>query len=149
MWIRFLSATCRPQKIFAAPFTACLRANCRRAGSTGYGSRRRRTISLSMRGRRRVAKSRSEEAHAGATIQTIRTVAVNRSGADGGVAAKGLEQCSTQQIYAELLARFDGDPTRDGLLKTPERMEKAMKFLTRGYGEDPLAILRTALFDVD
>ena len=96
-----------------------------------------------------MAKSRSGEAHAGATIQTIRTVAVNRSGADGGVAAKGLEQCSTQQIYAELLARFDGDPTRDGLLKTPERMEKAMTFLTQGYRQDPQEILRSALFDVD
>jgi GTP cyclohydrolase I len=96
-----------------------------------------------------VAKSRSGEAHAGATVQTIHTVAVNRHGADDGVDAKGLEQYSTQQIYAELLARFDGDPTRDGLLKTPERMEKAMTFLTQGYRQDPQEILRSALFDVD
>jgi GTP cyclohydrolase I len=60
-----------------------------------------------------------------------------------------LAEYTTQQLYAELLARFDGDPSRDGLLKTPERIEKSMNFLTRGYGEDPLAILQTALFDVD
>jgi GTP cyclohydrolase IA len=96
-----------------------------------------------------VAKSRREGAHAGATIQTIHTVAVKRPAADDGAAAKGLEQYSTQQLYAELLARFDGDPTRDGLLKTPERMEKAMTFLTQGYRQHPQDILRSALFDVD
>ena len=56
---------------------------------------------------------------------------------------------TTQELYGELLARFDGDPTRDGLLKTPERMEKAMTFLTQGYRQDPQEILRAALFDVD
>ena len=61
----------------------------------------------------------------------------------------GLENVSTQDIYREILRRFDGDPTRDGLEKTPERMEKALAFLTKGYSEDPTAILRDALFDVD
>ncbi|AXC14870.1 GTP cyclohydrolase I [Acidisarcina polymorpha] len=61
----------------------------------------------------------------------------------------GISEFSTQEIYAELLQRFDGDPTRDGLLKTPERVEKAMTFLTKGYQEDPTKILRGALFDVD
>jgi GTP cyclohydrolase IA len=62
---------------------------------------------------------------------------------------EGIAQYSTQEIYAELLQRLDEDPTRDGLLKTPERMEKAMAFLTKGYREDPTGILRDALFDVD
>jgi GTP cyclohydrolase I len=61
----------------------------------------------------------------------------------------GLENVSTQDIYREILRRFDEDPTRDGLEKTPERMEKALTFLTKGYSEDPTAILRDALFDVD
>lgn len=61
----------------------------------------------------------------------------------------GLEHVSTQDIYRELLRRFDADPTRDGLTRTPERMEKAMEFLTKGYGEDPTRILRGAMFDVD
>lgn len=61
----------------------------------------------------------------------------------------GLEHVSTQNIYRELLRRFDSDPTRDGLARTPERVEKAMEFLTKGYGEDPTRILRGAMFDVD
>lgn len=61
----------------------------------------------------------------------------------------GLEHVSTQDMYREILRRFDEDPTRDGLMRTPERMEKSMEFLTKGYGEDPTAILRGAMFDVD
>ena len=60
-----------------------------------------------------------------------------------------LEQVSTQDIYREILRRFDEDPTRDGLLRTPERVEKSMAFLTKGYREDATSILRGALFDVD
>lgn len=96
-----------------------------------------------------MAKERRAEAHAGATIQPIHNVAVNRAESNHDGAASGLERYTTQQIYGELLQRFDEDPTRDGLLKTPERVEKAMKFLTQGYHEDPQKILRAALFDVD
>lgn len=38
------------------------------------------------------------------------------------------------------------DPDREGLKDTPVRMAKAMQFLTKGYEEDPAAILRSALF---
>jgi GTP cyclohydrolase I len=61
----------------------------------------------------------------------------------------GLEGISTEEIYREILRRFDEDPSRDGLLRTPERVEKAMKFLTQGYRQAPSAILQGALFDVD
>jgi GTP cyclohydrolase I len=61
----------------------------------------------------------------------------------------GIGGYSTQEIYAELLLRFDGDPNRDGLLKTPERVEEAMTYLTKGYHQDPTKILHDALFDVD
>ena len=60
-----------------------------------------------------------------------------------------LNHVSTQELYRELLSRFHEDPTRDGLLDTPRRMEKAMAHLTKGYTEDPAKILRGALFDVD
>ena len=40
---------------------------------------------------------------------------------------------TTQELYRELLVRIGEDPTRDGLVDTPERMEKSMAFLTRGY----------------
>src|ERR1700738_1669610 len=56
---------------------------------------------------------------------------------------------TTQELYRELLIRIGEDPTRDGLVRTPERMEKSMAFLTRGYAMDVNAVLHDALFDVD
>ena len=56
---------------------------------------------------------------------------------------------ATQQIYAELLTRMGEDPTRDGLLRTPKRMEKSMAFLTQGYEQTVEEVLHGALFDVD
>jgi len=38
---------------------------------------------------------------------------------------------TTQELYRELLSRLVDDPARDGLAETPERVEKAMAFLTR------------------
>jgi len=48
--------------------------------------------------------------------------------------------------YSLILEKIGEDPTREGLLKTPERAAKAMQFLTKGYNEDPEAILRSAMF---
>jgi GTP cyclohydrolase IA len=56
---------------------------------------------------------------------------------------------TTQELYREILLRVGEDPTRDGLVDTPERMEKSMAFLTRGYTMDVNAVLHEALFDVD
>jgi GTP cyclohydrolase I len=56
---------------------------------------------------------------------------------------------STQELYRELLVRIGEDPTRDGLVDTPERMEKSMAFLTRGYAMDVNTVLHEALFDVN
>jgi GTP cyclohydrolase I len=47
-----------------------------------------------------------------------------------------------------MLVRLDEDPEREGLLRTPERVHKAFEFLTRGYNEDPEAMLKNALFTV-
>jgi GTP cyclohydrolase I len=63
--------------------------------------------------------------------------------------AAGLGDYSTQELYRELISRFNEDPNRDGLLATPGRVEKAMNFLTKGYTQNPTQILRGALFDVD
>ena len=60
-----------------------------------------------------------------------------------------LSRFSTQEIYREILTRLGEDPTRDGLAATPDRVEKSLAFLTKGYREDPSKILRGALFDVD
>ena len=60
-----------------------------------------------------------------------------------------LKETSTEEIYRELLRRMGEDPSRDGLIATPARVEKTMAFLTKGYNEDPNQLLRGALFDVD
>jgi GTP cyclohydrolase I len=60
-----------------------------------------------------------------------------------------LGKATIQQIYSELLHRIGEDPSRNGLLRTPERMEKAMAFLTRGYEQTVESVLHNALFDVD
>jgi GTP cyclohydrolase I len=60
----------------------------------------------------------------------------------------GLEAVSTQDIYREIIRRYDADPSREGLERTPERIEKSLEFLTQGYRQDPNEILRGALFEV-
>ncbi len=64
-------------------------------------------------------------------------------------AADGLASFSTDELYRELIVRLGEDPMRDGLVRTPERVRKAMEFLTKGYREDASEILRGAMFDVD
>lgn len=65
------------------------------------------------------------------------------------VVSDKLASIPTEDLYRELLGRLGEDPSRDGLLKTPERMTKAMDFLTHGYSMSATEILRGALFDVD
>ena len=48
--------------------------------------------------------------------------------------------------YEAILKLLGEDPAREGLLKTPERVAKAMCFLTKGYDEDPREILLSAKF---
>jgi len=49
--------------------------------------------------------------------------------------------------YAEILQLLGEDPSRAGLLKTPERVAKALQFLTHGYDLDASAVLRGAMFE--
>jgi GTP cyclohydrolase I len=51
--------------------------------------------------------------------------------------------------YKAILGNLGEDPEREGLLKTPMRVAKAMDFLTHGYRQDPKAILESALFHED
>src|SRR5437588_893947 len=54
-----------------------------------------------------------------------------------------------QDLIRQLLAELGEDPTREGLLDTPKRVEKAYKFLTSGYDADIDRVLNNALFSVD
>ena len=48
--------------------------------------------------------------------------------------------------YKEILKLLGEDTSREGILKTPERVAKSMQFLTHGYQLDPVAILKSAMF---
>jgi GTP cyclohydrolase I len=54
-----------------------------------------------------------------------------------------------QDIIRQLLAGLGEDPSREGLLDTPKRVEKSLRFLTSGYSADVDAVLNNALFTVD
>src|ERR671923_2458274 len=54
-----------------------------------------------------------------------------------------------QELIRQLLAELGEDPTREGLLNTPKRVEKALKFLTSGYDANIDEVLNGALFTVD
>jgi GTP cyclohydrolase I len=54
-----------------------------------------------------------------------------------------------QDLIRQLLAELGEDPTREGLLNTPKRVEKALKFLTSGYDANVDHVLNGALFTVD
>src|SRR4029077_16920208 len=48
-----------------------------------------------------------------------------------------------------LLRALDPEPDREGLVRTPERVARALSFLTKGYEEDPRAVINGALFTED
>ena len=60
-----------------------------------------------------------------------------------------LVSATFEDLMKEILLRLGEDPAREGLLNTPARVHKAFEFLTKGYKEDPEALLKNALFTVD
>ena len=54
-----------------------------------------------------------------------------------------------QDLIRQLLVELGEDPAREGLVRTPHRVEKTLKFLTSGYGADIDKVLNDALFTVD
>ena len=59
-----------------------------------------------------------------------------------------LTSASFEELIREMLVRLGEDPEREGLLRTPARVHKALEFLTRGYNQDPETMLKNALFTV-
>lgn len=60
------------------------------------------------------------------------------------------EPAVTEEIakrVREILYLLGEDPEREGLVKTPERVAKSLQFLTKGYGEDGVEIIKSATFD--
>src|ERR1700744_2256082 len=83
-------------------------------------------------GWRRPATTRSRRSDAEFRVQE-RVGVMAKAAVDAGKSAKkkvvgktGLEAVSTQDIYRKIIRRYDADPTRDGLERTPERIEKSL-----------------------
>ncbi len=54
-----------------------------------------------------------------------------------------------EKLIREILVKIGEDPDREGLLKTPSRVEKAYKFLTKGYRDDLKTVINGALFETE
>ena len=57
-----------------------------------------------------------------------------------------MQQQKLEEAVKEILENIGEDPNREGLIKTPQRVAKALEFLTQGYHQDPSEILNSALF---
>src|ERR1700686_2780547 len=97
-------------------------------------SRKPRTIFLSIAERHRSAAS------TGRNAPMAHPVMVTKPKSSALLEHDPLKDVSTEEVYRELLRRLGEDPNRDGLLRTPERVEKSMAYLTKGYHEDPLKL---------
>ena len=53
------------------------------------------------------------------------------------------------KLYSSIISNLGEDVKREGLLKTPERVSKAMQYLTHGYDQNPAEILKSAMFKDD
>ncbi len=62
--------------------------------------------------------------------------------------AAQVEQQAIAPLVKEMLARLGEEPAREGLARTPERVERALKFLTSGYAMDVNRVVNGALFTV-
>ncbi|MGQ0814692.1 MAG: GTP cyclohydrolase I FolE [Gemmatimonadota bacterium] len=62
-------------------------------------------------------------------------------------ADKGLKEATLAEIVREMLLRLGEDPQRVGLLRTPERVEKSLRWLTRGYHMSADHVIGDAMFE--
>ncbi|MEX0856420.1 MAG: GTP cyclohydrolase I FolE [Gemmatimonadota bacterium] len=61
--------------------------------------------------------------------------------------ASALAGATFPDLVREMIRRLGDDPSRPGLLRTPERVEEALQFLTQGYAGSPGAVIGDALFE--
>ncbi len=65
----------------------------------------------------------------------------------GAGTATALQNATLAELVREMIARLGEDPARVGLLRTPERVDKSMRWLTRGYHMSVRAVIGDALFE--
>ncbi len=60
-----------------------------------------------------------------------------------------MAESSIEKSIHEILRLIGEDPGREGLVKTPERVSRSLKYLTKGYAEDPKTVINGAMFVED
>jgi GTP cyclohydrolase IA len=73
----------------------------------------------------------------------------HRQGGEKGKASPNGYNAIVEDLIRRLLTELGEDPSREGLVRTPQRVERALRFLTSGYDADVDAIVNGALFTVD
>lgn len=58
-------------------------------------------------------------------------------------------ETSLESVVAELISGLGEDVSREGMLKTPQRVERSLRFLTSGYQMDPRTVINGALFEAE
>ena len=92
--------------------------------------------------------ARADRRRAGARLVRVRVEETRAQRLHAGRAAMSDTPDPIEHLVAQMLKELGEDPGRDGLLRTPARVARAMRFFTQGYEQDPVAILNDALFDV-
>src|SRR3954468_7264380 len=111
------------------------------AGSSGAGGRRFRESGPRSSG--------SGSGKRGRTVSRLKPMKSNKAVVKMMRAAAEPEQeKSIAPLVEEMIATLGEDPKREGLLRTPDRVDKAMKFLLSGYGKNIQTILNGALYEV-
>ena len=79
--------------------------------------------------------------------RSVRARSVSNNGGPKNIDHRNLDKM--QSLVTKLLLDLGEDPDRNGLLKTPERVAKALQFMTRGYHQDIDQLLNGALFPIE
>src|SRR5271166_680084 len=133
-WRSSREASCQPPKIWRARFSGGC-AGFRRQRCSGSASRRpARTVSRL--GMTPWLPALCEGLRSKRTMSETSEILV--PGVAGGE--------SVAELVRKMLVQLGEDPDREGLRQTPERFEKALRFLTSGYQQDPDKILNGAMF---
>ena len=80
------------------------------------------------------------------TKQMKETVAIEEEGYERNENHNQEKIDNLTDAYRNVLENLEDDATREGLLKTPERVAKSLLYLTHGYQLDPAEILKSAMF---
>ena len=82
-----------------------------------------------------------------ALVQTITQFAITKF-MKPSLEPTTLTSASFEDLVREMIVRLGEDPQREGLTRTPERVHRAMEYLTRGYKDEPDTLLKGALYTV-